>query len=90
MAIFGPEGKELIDSSEPAIARQNQQVFAVAVREKWHLEDAAPNRKTLVIGYEDWPFPVPIVKAGQRVAVRYGGRKRGSPGAANRTKRACW
>ena len=62
LAIFGPEGKELIDSSEPAVARQNQQVFAVAVREKWRLEDAAPNRKTLVIGYEDWPFPVPIVK----------------------------
>ena len=64
VAIFGPEGKELIDSSEPAIARQNQQVFAVAVREKWHLEDAAPDRKTLVIGNEDWPFPVPLVKAG--------------------------
>ena len=64
LAIFGPEGKELIDSSEPATARQNQQVFAVAVREKWHLEDAAPDRKTLVIGNEDWPFPVPLVKAG--------------------------
>lgn len=64
IAIFGPEGKELIDSSEPAIARENQQVFIVAFREKWHLEDAAPDRKTLVIGYEDWPFPVPIVKAG--------------------------
>ena len=64
LAIFGPEGKELIDSSEPAIARQNQQVFTVAVREKWHLEDAAPDRKTLVIGNEDWPFPVPLVKAG--------------------------
>jgi Protein of unknown function (DUF2950) len=64
LEIFGPEGKELIDSSEPAIARQNQQVFTVAVREKWHLEDAAPDRKTLVIGNEDWPFPVPLVKAG--------------------------
>jgi len=64
LEIFGPEGKELIDSSEPAIARQNQQVFTVAVREKWHLEDTAPDRKTLVIGNEDWPFPVPLVKAG--------------------------
>jgi len=64
LAIFGPEGKELIDSSEPAIARENQQVFALAFREKWHLEDSAPDRKTLVIGHEDWPFPVPIVKAG--------------------------
>ena len=30
--------------------------------EQWHLEDAAPNRKTLVIGNEEWPFPVPLVK----------------------------
>lgn len=64
LAIFGPEGKGLIDSSEPAIARENQQIFTVAFREKWHLEDTAPDRKTLVIGNEDWPFPVPIVKAG--------------------------
>lgn len=62
LEIFGPEGQELIDSSEPATARQNQQVFTVAVREKWHLEDAAPDRKTLVVGHEDWPFPVPLVK----------------------------
>jgi hypothetical protein len=64
VAIFGPEGKELIDSSEPAIARENQQIFSIAFREKWHLEDMAPDRKTLVIGNEDWPFPVPIVKDG--------------------------
>ena len=64
LAIFGPEGKELIDSSEPAIARENQQIFSIAFREKWHLEDMAPDRKTLVIGNEDWPFPVPIVKDG--------------------------
>ena len=64
LAIFGSEGKELFDSSDPATGRQNRQVFAVAAAEKWHLEDAPPNRKTLVIGNEDWPFPVPIVKEG--------------------------
>jgi DUF2950 family protein len=64
IAIFGPDGKELIESSDAATARQNQQVFNVAVREQWHLEDAAPDRKTLVIGNENWPFPVPIVKEG--------------------------
>jgi len=62
LAIFGPGGRELIDSSDAATARQNQKVFMVAVGERWHLEDSAPDRKTLVIGNEDWPFPVPIVK----------------------------
>ena len=62
LAIFGQDGKELIASSDPATARQNRQVFTVAVGEQWHLEDAGPGRKTLVIGNEDWPFPVPLVK----------------------------
>lgn len=62
VAMFGAEGKELIESSDPATARQNRRVFRVAIAEQWHLEDAAPNRKTLVIGNEQWPFPVPLVK----------------------------
>ena len=62
LAIFGPDGKELLESSDPATARMNQQVFIIAAAERWHLEDAAPNRKTLVLGNEDWPFPVPLVK----------------------------
>jgi hypothetical protein len=62
VAIFGPEGKELIASSDPATARKHREVFKVAVAEKWHLADDGSNHKTLVIGNEDWPFPVPIVK----------------------------
>ncbi len=63
LAIFGPEGKDLVDSSNPTAARMNRRVFAVAFREQWHLEDATPTQKTLVVGNENWPFPVPIVKA---------------------------
>jgi hypothetical protein len=62
VALFGPGGRELATSSDPATARMNRRVFAVAFREQWHLEDAAPDRKTLVIGNEAWPFPVPLVK----------------------------
>ena len=40
----------------------NRQVFAIAFREQWHLEDVTPSQKTLVVGNEDWPFPVPLVK----------------------------
>src|SRR3954463_10817191 len=62
LAIFGSDGKDLLASSDPATARQNQQVFSVAAAERWHLTDAGANRKILVIGNEDWPFPVPLVK----------------------------
>jgi hypothetical protein len=62
LAIFGPDGKELLDSSDRATARMNQQVFTIAAAERWYLEDAAPNRRMLIIGNEEWPFPVPLVK----------------------------
>ena len=63
LELFGPEGKELVASSTPAAAQMNRRVFAVAFKEQWHLEDVTPTQKTLVIGNEEWPFPVPLVKA---------------------------
>lgn len=63
IAIFGSDGKELASTSDPATARMNLKVFTVAAREQIRLEDEGPNRKVLVIGGEDWPFPVPLVKA---------------------------
>jgi hypothetical protein len=66
LVILGSEGRDLIESSDPAAARRNREVFTVAAREQWHLEDAAPDQKTLVIGNEHWPFPVPIVKEQSR------------------------
>jgi hypothetical protein len=61
-AIFGPDSEALIASSDPATGRRNREVFSIAVGEQWRLVDDSPNRKTLVIGNEEWPFPVPIVK----------------------------
>jgi len=64
-AIFGPDSDDLISSSDAATARANQQVFAAAAAEGWRLSDPGQgsNRRTLVIGNEAWPFPVPLVKA---------------------------
>lgn len=61
VAIFGSDGRELVDQSDPATARRNQQVYSAAVKEGWRLVDAGP-RKELVIGNEHWPFPVPLVR----------------------------
>jgi hypothetical protein len=62
LALFGPEGKELVDSSDPATARRNREVFVVAFKEGHRLVDAGGDRKELVLGNESWPFPVPLVK----------------------------
>lgn len=62
LAFFGPEGKELISSSDPATARMNRDVFVAAFAEGWRLVDEEGGTKALVVGNEDWPFPVPLVK----------------------------
>src|SRR5262245_37819895 len=61
--VFGPEAQALIDTADPGAGQRARQVFKVAVAEKWHLEDQGAD-KILVIGNEDWPFPIPIVKDG--------------------------
>jgi hypothetical protein len=66
IALFAPYGKELADSSDPATARQNRQIFVAAFAEGWHLVNQGANKKTLVIGNEEWPLPVPLIKTGNR------------------------
>lgn len=65
LQIFGPEGKELIDTSDPAGARRGREVFTAAVTERWKLVDREGGGKTLIIGNEEWPFPVPLVQGAQ-------------------------
>jgi len=64
IAIFGRDGQELAAGSDPATGRKNRDVFTAAAAEGWHLADQGSNRKTLIVGNEGWPFPVPLVKDG--------------------------
>jgi len=60
--IFGPEGKEILSSGDPVADRNNRQVFLVAFDEQWKLEEPTEKSRELIIGDEQWPFPVPLVK----------------------------
>ena len=62
-ALFGPEGQRLVDP-DPVSARNSRKVFTVAAAEGWRLVDQDQQSKTLVVGNEAWPFPIPIVKDG--------------------------
>jgi len=62
--IVGPEGKDLIVSDEPARDKERATAFAAQARTKMKVQTDPrnPNRATMIIGNEDWPFPVPLVK----------------------------
>jgi Protein of unknown function (DUF2950) len=62
--IFGPDGKDLVSSADP-VADKNYAV-AFAERAKASLtvkmDPSKPNLATIIIGQEQWPLPVPLVK----------------------------
>ena len=62
LAIFGPEAKEILSSGDPVADRRQREVVVVAFEEGWKLVDGKGGQKALIIGEEDWPFPIPLVK----------------------------
>ena len=62
-SVFGPQGKRL-GSGDPVQAKGERETFIHAYNEKHSLLLDGENRATLVLGNDEWPFPVPLVKAG--------------------------
>jgi hypothetical protein len=67
-AIFGPDGEDVVFSGEFAQDRQHAANFVAQAREKESVsvDPKSGNRAFLLIGGEDWPFPVTIVKRGDK------------------------
>jgi Protein of unknown function (DUF2950) len=65
-SIFGPGAKGVLTSGDAAQDRAEQAEFARLTRARHRIQISPmnPNRAILVIGDEDWPFPVPILRAG--------------------------
>jgi hypothetical protein len=68
--IFGPGGEDIFLSGEYPQDRQRAFDFAARAHEKESVsvDSRKGNRAFLLVGNEDWPFPVPIVKLGSRWA----------------------
>ena len=66
--IFGPAGDDIVLSGEYPQDRQKASDFAAQAREKKSVsvDPKKGNRAFLLVGNEDWPFPVPLVKLGDK------------------------
>jgi len=66
--MFGPGGEGVVFSGEFAQDRKHAVDFAAKAREKEgvSVDPKGGNRAFLLVGSEDWPFPVPIVKRGNK------------------------
>ena len=66
--IFAPDGDDVVLSGEFAQDRKHAADFAAQAREKKSVsvDPKSGNRAFLLVGNEDWPFPVPLVKRGEK------------------------
>ncbi len=68
LAIFGPNSKDFISSSDPVRDKSIAADFAAKAQQK-HLVSIKPTNTSqaiLTVGNDDWPFPVPIIKKGAK------------------------
>jgi hypothetical protein len=64
MAIFGPDGEDLISSDDPVRDKNNAAAFAqeAGAAHTVKVDPSKPNLATIIVGQEQWPLPVPLVK----------------------------
>jgi hypothetical protein len=64
LQLFGPDGKDILESGDPAEDKESRAEFARSAHEKLQIEQdpANPDRVTFAVGEQDWPFPVPVVR----------------------------
>jgi hypothetical protein len=62
LAIFGEQAKPIVSTGDPASDRERCQKFVDAAKEMTRLDPKGPDRAQLVVGSDDWPFPIPLVK----------------------------
>jgi Protein of unknown function (DUF2950) len=62
--VLGPDGEDLISSEDPVMDKNRAAAFAAKAKEKNSIEmdKKDPNRAILVVGNDDFPLPIPIVK----------------------------
>jgi Protein of unknown function (DUF2950) len=66
--ILGPEGEDLFSSGDPVQDKNISKAFAAQAHEKNSIatDPRNPSRVNLVVGPDNWPLPIPIVKQNGR------------------------
>ncbi len=60
--LLGPDVDELLDSGDPVQDKVNRQKFLDDYQTKHSLSEEAKGTMVLVVGANDWPFPIPVVE----------------------------
>jgi hypothetical protein len=66
--VLGAGSKDIVESGDPAEDKNGRAQFAerAHARMQVEIEPGNPNRAVLVVGENDWPFPVPLLRQNGR------------------------
>ncbi len=64
LELLGPEGERLVFSGDPVADKLGREKFVRAYDHAHEIERQNATRVVLIIGNRQWPFPIPLVKAG--------------------------
>ncbi|HEV3333618.1 MAG TPA: DUF2950 domain-containing protein [Bryobacteraceae bacterium] len=64
LKLFGSNGKDIVESGDPNDDKASRADFARLAHQKLQIDQdpSNPDRARLLIGSQDWPFPVPLVR----------------------------
>jgi hypothetical protein len=60
--ILGPKSEAIVSSGDQVADNRAREDFVAAYDKKHTIENEGEDKATLVIGDNDWPFPIPIVR----------------------------
>jgi hypothetical protein len=67
-AVFGPDGEDMVSTADPVRDRNQTAAFAAEAQKKNSvaIDPKNPGHATLLVGEQEWPLPVPLVKKGAK------------------------
>ena len=64
--MLGPKGEKIISSGDKVADSRTREDFVAAYDTKHAIENEGEDKATLVIGDNDWPFPIPLVRKDEK------------------------
>jgi hypothetical protein len=61
LAVLGPDGQAIVSSGDPVADGNTREKFVAAYDAKHSLELEGNGTPTLILGDDNWPFPIPLV-----------------------------
>jgi Protein of unknown function (DUF2950) len=64
VSLLGPQGKAIVSSGDPVADKNTREKFVAAYDAKHEIEREGDGTQTLILGNDNFPFPIPLVNKG--------------------------